>query len=308
MKTKDKYIQAICTIVVVFLMIGASELLNEKEIIFPEVTALAVGMFLAPMLPWKTSYSRMFISITLCAILGVAIVLFIPAPLWVQMSLAYLAGQIVLILSRTSFAPMISAIVLPVMLQTKESIYIVAAITLTLLIIAIKVILDKTKIKTKENYQKKEWRVKEEWISLIKRTIIVTILIFIAIKLNNRFVVAPPLLVAFTELSNKKSKARDIPIKVIMTISLCALLGAVMRYLIVICGGWPLTLAAILAALGMIMIVMFMKVYMPPAGAMTILAMLIPNESVVLYPVQVFVGITIFVITAKLCFRKKDYH
>lgn len=304
MKAKEKFIQAICTIFVVFLMIGASEILAEKEIIFPEVTALAVGMFLAPSMPWKTSYSRMLITITVCAVLGVAIVLFVPAPLWIQMSLAYVVGQIVLMISKTSFAPMISAIVLPVMLQTKEIIYIVAAITLTSLIIVLKVILDKTEIKTKEIYQKKEWWVKEEWINLIKRSLLVMVLIYVVIKLDNRFIVAPPLLVAFTELTNKKSKARDIPIKVILTITLCALIGAIMRYLIVIYAGLPLTLAAVLAAIGMIMVVMFMKVYMPPAGAMTILAMLIPNESVILYPVQVFIGITIFVITAKFCFGK----
>lgn len=304
MKAKEKSIQAICTIFVVFLMIGASEILAEKEIIFPEVTALAVGMFLAPSMPWKTSYSRMLITITVCAVLGVAIVLFVPAPLWIQMSLAYVVGQIVLMISKTSFAPMISAIVLPVMLQTKEIIYIVAAITLTSLIIVLKVILDKTEIKTKEIYHKKEWWVKEEWINLIKRSLLVMVLIYVVIKLDNRFIVAPPLLVAFTELTNKKSKARDIPIKVILTITLCALIGAIMRYLIVIYAGLPLTLAAVLAAIGMIMVVMFMKVYMPPAGAMTILAMLIPNESVILYPVQVFIGITIFVITAKFCFGK----
>ena len=305
MRTKEKYIQAICTVLVVFLMIYASEILGEKEIIFPEVTALAVGMFLAPVMPWRTSYSRMLISITICAILGVIIVLFIPVPLWVQMSLAYVVGQMVLILSGTSFAPMISAIVLPVMLQTKEIIYIVAAIILTTIIIGLKLILDKAKIKSKEAFNKKEWRDKEQWISFIKRSIIVAILIFVVIKLDNRFIVAPPLLVAFTELSNANSKARNIPVKVIMTISLCALIGAVMRYLIVVYLGLPLTLAAVVAAVGMIVVIMYMKVYMPPAGAMTILAMLIPNESVVMYPVQVFVGITLFVITAKTCFREK---
>lgn len=305
MKTKDDFIQALSTIIVISVMIGVSEILGEKEIIFPEVTALAVGMFLAPAMPWKTSYTRMLITITVCAVLGVTIVLFVPTSLWLQMSLAYFVGQIVLVLSKTSFAPMISAIVLPVMMQTKEIIYIIAAIALTTLIIVIKVILDRTKIKNKEVYVKKEWPDKGEIIKIVFRSIIVMALIYIAIKIDKRFCVAPPLLVAFTELTNVNSKARNMPVKVIATISLCALIGAMMRFIFVIQLGCALTIAAVLAGICMIIVVKTIKLYLPPAGAMTVLAMLIPKESVMIYPLQVFVGITVLFLIARFCFTKE---
>lgn len=42
-----KIIPYISTLLLVGLMVGIAELLNEKEIIFPEITALAVGYMVA---------------------------------------------------------------------------------------------------------------------------------------------------------------------------------------------------------------------------------------------------------------------
>ena len=39
---------------IVAAMVGAAELTGQSEIIFPEITAIAVGAFLAPRLAWRT--------------------------------------------------------------------------------------------------------------------------------------------------------------------------------------------------------------------------------------------------------------
>ena len=43
------------TVIVIAIMIAASEVLGEREIIFPEIAAIAVGMLLAPRRPWQTT-------------------------------------------------------------------------------------------------------------------------------------------------------------------------------------------------------------------------------------------------------------
>lgn len=45
----------ISTLLLVGLMVGIAELLNEKEIIFPEITALAVGYMVAQKRSWKVN-------------------------------------------------------------------------------------------------------------------------------------------------------------------------------------------------------------------------------------------------------------
>ena len=49
--------------------------------------------------------------------------------------------------------------------------------------------------------------------------------------------------------------------------------------------GLPLTVAALTATAIMLVIVYCTKMYIPPAGALTILSMIIPSESVTFVPV-----------------------
>ena len=125
----------VCTIILVALMTLSSELLNEKEIIFPEITALAVGYMVAKKRSWKVNGKRMLSLITVCAILGVGIVRYLNAPILVEVVVAYSFAQVLFMHSGTTFAPFVSAIVLPVMMQTESIIYPISAFALTLLII-----------------------------------------------------------------------------------------------------------------------------------------------------------------------------
>ncbi len=115
------------TLAVVVCMVFAGEYSGEREIIFPEVTAIAVGLLLAPKQSWTVSKPRLFGLITLCAWAGLAFSLWLPGPLWCKLSVAFLFCQLVLLFSRTSFAPLISAGVLPVMLGTESIVYPIAA-------------------------------------------------------------------------------------------------------------------------------------------------------------------------------------
>ena len=46
MKKQSKdMICAFCTLIIVVAMVGAAQITGEKEIIFPEITAIAVGEF-----------------------------------------------------------------------------------------------------------------------------------------------------------------------------------------------------------------------------------------------------------------------
>ena len=145
MKLRIKeYLPFMIAVILVTAMTALSELLEEKEILFPEIAAIACGSLISPKLSWNTDLLRVFITISIGSILGVLIVLFVPLALWLQMSLAFLIAMFMLSFSKTSFAPMISSIVLPVMLQTRSVIYPLSAMCLTAVIVLVRLSFEKS--------------------------------------------------------------------------------------------------------------------------------------------------------------------
>lgn len=290
--------------VIVTLMTAAACLLGNKEIIFPEIAAIAVGGLIAPTMVWNTNKRRILFFITLCAVLGVGIVRYVPLPLWMQMAMAFFISQIIFIYSGTSFAPMISAIVLPVMLQTETIIYIVSAIVLTTLILIFRYWLEKTDMTEQTVYQKTEAPAKKDYKAVLLRTLIAAVIIFAAVSLDAKFVVAPPLLVAFTEFSKPSCGARKKAVKAVFVTGASAFVGALFRYLL--CMHFltlPLYIAAALTILAVILLMKRTAMFIPPAGAVSILAMLIPESKVVWFPVQITLGAAIAMGAALVFFR-----
>lgn len=292
----------ITTLLLVGLMVGVAELLNEKEIIFPEITALAVGYMVAQKRSWKVNGKRMLLLITICATVGVLIVRYSRLTLFPQMIIAFSFAQILFMFSGTTFAPFVSAIVLPVMMQTKSFIYPISAVVLTILVIGFHQLFLKMKIREDEEYIPVMLNSKDDIIDTALRIVCVAIVGFVAIYFNYKFIIAPPLLVAFTEFSRPRNKVRNKPIKTVLVITGCALVGSLSRYLLTIKLELPLTVSALIATLVMLLILTYTKMYMPPVGAITILSMMIPQSSVITYPLQIFVGSVVIILLSRVFF------
>ena len=115
---------------------------------------------------------------------------------------------------------------------------------------------------------------------------------------------APPLLVAFTEFSNPESRARQNPVRTVLIITGCALCGAAFRLGLCTFLGLPLTVAGILAVAAALAIMRLAGQYIPPAGALAVLPMIIPEKALLIYPAEIFAGSAVFMLMA-LCFRKR---
>ena len=146
---------------------------------------------------------------------------------------------------------------------------------------------------------------KFRWISAIVRVGAAAALAFPLIHFGVQFCIAPPLLVAFTEFSDPQSKARSKPVKTVLIITGCALTGALLRYLLCCNAGLSLTLAAILSVAAALIIMKFAGQFIPPAGALGVLPMIIPQETLLIYPAEILAGAAVFM-AAALCFRKKE--
>ncbi len=305
-KVKTKEMVPVCmAVAIVAVMTAAAELLGEKEIIFPEIAAVAAGGLVAPKLVWNTNKRRILLFIMICAVLGVGIVRYVPLPLWAQMAAAFLVSQIIFIYSGTTFAPMISAIVLPVMLQTETAVYLASAFLLTALILLFRLLLEKQGVLEEIEYKKEKLPQIKEYKNVALRVLVASVVIFAAVSLDAKFVVAPPLLVAFTEFSKPSCGARKRPVKAVALTGGSALIGAVFRYVFCIQFGIvPLYLAAAATMLAVLLVMKKLGMFLPPAGAVSILAMLIPEGAVLWFPVQITIGAVVAMGAALLIFRE----
>ncbi len=301
---KKEGLSYILTVAVITLMVGLSELLKEPEIIFPEIAALDTGALAAPRQVWNTDRKRMTVYIAICAVLGVLIVRYFPGGTWIKIVLAFSIVQMLFLNSKTSFAPMISAAALPVLLQTESWIYPISAVSLTLVICGIQMVLEKKSCYPEVRYSPGPPMSAETAKEGILRILCAAAAAAVVLPIGWRFCIAPPLLVAFTELSGKSGAGKN-PYKVVALVALCAAEGTAMRLLIAEKAGMPLTLAALMASAGFLLLMYLFKMWMPPAGAMAILPMLLKVEYLPLYPLQVLMGISALTAMAVWLFHKR---
>ena len=303
-ENSKRYINYLLVCFVIGIMTAVSEILSEKEIIFPEIAALAVGALAAPKRSWQVSRTRMVILIAVCASLGVLIVRMINIEIWCQVIAAFSICQIIYLYSGTTFAPLISASALPVLLQTESWIYPISATILSALICVFQMVTEKAGLRTYESSTPVPGPDRHDIRDAVVRILCAGAAAAPALLADWRFCVAPPLLVTFTELSRQQSPARKKPIKVILLITLCAVSGAAARLILSVETGLPLTVSAAFASVIMIILLHKIHLYLPPAGAMAILPMLIQESQLALYPLQVFLGITILTAASLILFRR----
>ena len=295
-----RLLSGVLTVLIITLMVGAAELLGEREIIFPEIAAIAVGMLLVPRRPWQTSRRRVLVLISLSAVVGLAVSVLLPMALWEKMCVAFLLAQVLLIFGGTSFAPLVSAAVLPVMLGTESLVYLIAAVSLTALILLVNFILERLKLRAPEAYRPVHPPEGRAWGRVLLRCALGCVCIAAAVLLHAKYMVAPPMLVAFTEFMNPVSRAKEQPVKAVSLIALCAAAGAAARLVLTVSLGLPLTVSAIAAGVVLLWLLRRFGLYLPPAAALTVLAMLIPEKDLLVYPAEILVGIAALMGLAKL--------
>ena len=274
-------------VLLVTAMTAAAELSGEREILFPEIAAVAAGALAAPKRPWNTDLPRLFFSLAAGSVIGTAIVLLIPFPRTVQLCIAFLISSLMLLFSRTTFAPMISAVVLPVMLGTRSYVYPVAAVLLTAAVIGCCLLREPVP------YSPEPKPDRRALTDLLLRWGLGCFVILFAVKSSQRLIAAPPLLVAYTEFWRPGAAAQRKPLPFCLMLTGCAALGALLRYPAVHFGFYQFPAAAVT----MLLVLLLMRrtgLWLPPAAALALLSDLVPAQTLLFYPIQVLAGSLFF--------------
>lgn len=305
MQNLRKFLPAALAVLLVTGMTAAAELLQNKEILFPEIAAIAAGALLPQKLAWQTDARRIFAFITVGAFLGVGIVRFVPLALAPQLCLAFLVASLLYLYSRTGFAPMISAVVLPVMLGTRSLVYPAAAITLTALILAARALLVQLGLREKISYAPLPLPDAHALLELLVRWLIGCGMIVIAVRRGAAFAAAPPLLVAYTEFWHRDHPAQKTPFLFVSWIAVCAGIGTLFRAAGIQLG-LPLFVSAGLTMLCVAALMLWRQRFIPPAAALSILIFLLPDETVPPYLLGILTGASLLTGAAVLQGRIRE--
>ena len=294
-------------------MVSIAEITGEREIIFPEVAALVVGSWVLEKQPWKVSKLGLVGLMTLCSIVGVFIVRYVNLGLTMEVLIGLVFTGLILKLSKTTLVPIISACILPIVLRTETWVYPISVFILTILIVSIKYFIEdygvsEVREEFKEEIAKLERNTslrKKEFIRLFKIFITVGILTYFSVKFNITLLIAPPLIVAFIELTNEHCKFRQRSKSLLFLFIVVAILGFIFRigfneYL-----GLPLWLCTIFLLISLFICLEIFNMYFPPVAAIAVLPMLLTSKQVMFYPFQIAIGCFIFITIAMIFFREE---
>lgn len=288
---------ALISLALAVSMVASSELLNDKEIIFPEITAITIGALASPKQSWNTSKLRLLLTLTAAAVIGVGIVVFVPLALGFKIPLAMFCAITCVTISETEFLPAISACVLPVLLGTRSPVYIGSVVVMTSLILLAQLLLEKSGIREKSPYT--PVKPDRQLLMLRIRQIIAASLICVMpVMINEIFFIAPPLIVAFFEMSKPKSKLIEHSYKAALLIVTGAVSGVLLRFVLTEKLGLPITVPAMAATALILVAVSRTKLFFPPCGAITTLPFIIPEGALLKFPFEITGGTLVFIAVA----------
>ena len=114
----------------VCLMALASQLTGCDEILFPETAAILCGAWVQPHQAWNVDRPRMMLLMGSGAIMGLCLNLLVPGPIWARAVLGYACCALAMNGLGADMTPMVSAVILPVLLGTRDWAYPVTVIVL----------------------------------------------------------------------------------------------------------------------------------------------------------------------------------
>lgn len=285
-------------------MVAAAGLSGENEILFPEMAALTIGMWIVDKRVWRVSRPRLVVLMTVGAVAGVCIVRYSPFPLLADIALAFAFPALCLMASRTTLIPQISACMLPVLLGTESWIYPLAVFVMSLIIVVGQKVMVKCGWRQEIAYEPAAGSIKNEasrWLAMLCAVIAVAAA---AVYSGNIYCILPPLIVTFAEFSSSKAGFRSRPLQVFCFLVAAAVLGSLGTYFGHVVMGIPNFVVAFAALTCLFALFESQGKYFAPAGATALVPMIILPTDLLLFPLQVAAGALVFITISMLLFQR----
>lgn len=299
-------------IVLVAAMCIISGYTGEKEIIFPEISALAIGAWVMEKSTWGNKSFHFWLSPTIAALTGLVITRFLPYSPFFMIAGAFILVVLQLKIIGSEVSPFFSAAILPILTHTQSWYYPLSVCILTGIIACGRKLIDNF-YKEKDisgrfveslNGREKVNLTHDELVNWVKLLTSIMLVSAIALYFQWNYIIAPPLIVAFVELAKLKGKLHSKTGLVFILLVLAAFSGVLWLYLIYYFLHWPVWISASLSMVCILLIFHFLRFALPPAAAITLLPIIIPVKNLWMYPWQVLVGSAIFLMINLSWFKK----
>lgn len=306
---KKKFIPL--SILLLIAMCIISVCMEQKEIIFPEVSALVISAWIMEKSISENKSFHFWLSPTMGAVTGVLINKFLPYSTFFMVTVAFILVFLELKIIDSEIYPALSAAILPILMHTESWYYPLSVCVCTGIIACgnklINIFYNKKCEGTKviEDIEKIK-KVKldgEELLHWAKLLISVLVVLAVALYFHWNYIMTPPLIVVFVELSRPNGRLKQNIGLVFIVLVLAAFLGVVCLYLIYYLLHWPIWVSASLSVSCMLLIFYFLRFSLPPAAAISLLPVIVPSQSLATYPLQVLIGTTLFLLINIIWFR-----
>lgn len=309
---KLKLIRYFLALLIIGLMVGASEWLDQKEVLFPEMAALVLGLWVIDKKIWTVSRPMLIALMTICALFGVLLVRYSSFPILVNIAISFAFTSLCLILTRTTLIPITSAAMLPVLLGTDSFVYPASVFIMSILVVSGQWLLEKNALRQVITFDRKKGSYKhsiKHWVRLFFWLILIAA---IPAYIGRLYFIVPPLIVMFIEFSSSSSGFRNRPLQVYMVVIISAVLGTFFQHYLHTILGLPLLFTVLLLFICLFSLFEIVKKPFAPACAIALVPMIIPQENILYYPFQVAVGAGIFLFVSMFfflkCYRWKREH
>ncbi len=300
----EKYFLAL--VITAFMFIIA-KITGHREIIFPEILSIVVFCLITKRQIFSTNRVKMVILTVLASLIGVIIVRCFQFPIYIQILLGFLLPQVILIISKSNFVPIIAACLFPIYMKVTSFIYPITAFILVCLIALCQYYLIKQyRLKPLNVRKNKFFNMKAKTKYLMKLFFVFSLIMVLPVYFNQIFILPPPFIVALVVLSNPMSSFRKYPAKVFIAMIAVTLIGILCRFLINIYLGFPLAISAMIACIMLFLLIEKRKIFFPPIGGALLMPMILKKSMLLLYFPQVLIGLIIIFFISLKWFNKEE--
>lgn len=276
-------------------MTAVSAALGDREVVFPEAAALAVGLWVVDKPVWRVRRGQLVAMMTLGAAAGVSLVRHSPFPLPADLALAFAFAAVCLILSRTALVPLVSACMLPVLLGAESWTYPWSVLVLTGVLCAGQYLMERIgwrrpAVHVPVPAERGSRAVK--WGLLLG---LLAVLAAVPIGTGRLYCLVPPLVVTFVEFSDPRAGFRKAPLTVFFLLTAAAFIGVFLHWGLHIRCGLPSAVSAGAAVSLLFALSEWRGRLFAPAGAVVLVPLLLPEADLWAFPFQVAAGAAVFI-------------
>lgn len=299
-----KYIRYGASLLLATAMVAVAERSAEPEILFPEMVALAIGLWIVEKRVWRATGLQIVLLMTLGAAAGLCLALYSPFAQPVNFCLAFAFAGTCLLVTRTTLIPLISACMLPVLLHTQSWIYPAAVCVMSLLVVAGQKIMEHSGLRHRTDLLPGGVTGKKEvlqWLGLLGT---IALAIGVSNAANCPYLVIPPLVVTFAEMVFSRAGFRYRPVQVFLILTAAATIGSMTQLFGYYLLHLPQWMVALIIATTLFALFELAGKYFAPAGALAFIPMLVPQEALIWLPIQAAAGAAMFITIALVLFMQ----